>query len=37
VRLVDRATGRAVRPAVVDERTGRRIDVRKLGVRAGRS
>jgi DNA-binding HxlR family transcriptional regulator len=30
VELVDRESGRAVRPVVVDERTGERIDVRKL-------
>jgi DNA-binding HxlR family transcriptional regulator len=30
VELVDRETGRPVRPVVVDERTGARLDVRRL-------
>jgi len=33
VALVDRETGEDVRPLVVDERTGRRIELRQLGVR----
>ncbi len=36
--LVDRETGRAVRPLVVDENTGQPLDVRRLRVtRAGRA
>src|SRR5262245_42429260 len=35
VELVDRATGQVVRPVVVDERTGERLDVRRIRV-AGR-
>jgi DNA-binding HxlR family transcriptional regulator len=34
--LVDRDTGEEIVPAVVDERTGQRIDVRKLRVRTRR-
>ena len=33
--LFDRTTGERVRPLVVDERTGRRIDVRELVARPG--
>jgi len=33
VALIDRETGEDVHPLVVDERTGRRIDLRRLGVR----
>lgn len=36
VELADRETGRAVRPVVVDEATGERLDVRRLRVRARR-
>ncbi len=37
VALVDRETEREVRPLVVDEHTGARLDVRRLRVRAVRS
>jgi DNA-binding HxlR family transcriptional regulator len=37
VALVDRETGKAVRPVVVDEHTGERIDVRKLRMTSRRS
>ncbi len=36
VALVDRETGKAVRPVVVDERTGERIDVRRLRMTSAR-
>jgi hypothetical protein len=35
VALLDRESGRVVRPVVVDERTGARLDVREI--RAGRA
>jgi DNA-binding HxlR family transcriptional regulator len=37
VALVDRETGRPVRPVVVDEHTGERLDVRKLRMTSRRS
>ena len=33
VRLVDRETGDEIRPVVVDERTGTRLDVRRTKIR----
>ena len=36
IRLVDRDSGEEVRPVVIDERTGERIDVRRVRVRANR-
>lgn len=36
IELVDRETGEAVKPLVIDEKTGKPIDVRKLNVKSRR-